>query len=169
LFIQWTTVVYHVIFVLVRDLDYRMVTCAISNFRIRLEYRSNSFKRTKRSIRYSISYFIIRTCPSTFRPHEIIVVVLNKHNRTISIVFWSHLLIDGSILKGNQALEIIAQFHDITMSPTTIKHIVLPIFIPKYKLIYGLCTMDNIIDQWFADQILVGTFGLVCYCHTDSA
>src|SRR5690606_42112203 len=92
-----------------------MVTSTVSNLRIWLQHRSNSFKRTKRSIRYSISYFIIRTSPSTFRPHEIIFVVLNKHKRTFSIVFWSHLLIDGSILKGNQALEIIAQFHDITM------------------------------------------------------
>ncbi|MNI89081.1 hypothetical protein D3C73_1464400 [compost metagenome] len=55
------------------------------------------------------------------------------------------------------------------MLPATIVHVECSILIFKYKLIYRLRTIDNVIDQRFAKQICIRSFRFVRYSHTNSA
>src|SRR5690606_19342433 len=55
------------------------------------------------------------------------------------------------------------------MFPSAVVHVILTIFIFKYKLINRLCAMDNVINQWLSQQIFVWTFWLVGNGYANSA
>ncbi len=58
------------------------------------------------------------------------------------------------------------QFTHVAMSPSSIIHIELPVIITKNKLVNGLRTVYNILNQWLSKCIYVGTFRLVRYSNT---
>ena len=54
------------------------------------------------------------------------------------------------------------------MSPATVIHIVLSIFFIDV-LVDGLCSVYDVVDERFAQQVLVGAFGTVCNGYADTA
>src|SRR6188474_2798663 len=116
------------------QLDHRMMAGARGNLWILLQYFTYSLKRSERRIRYRIGNTIIRSGPSAFRPHKIILPFADKHERTFNITLWRYFFKLGSIIKRNKPTKVSIEFGNIAMSPTAIYQIVLSIFVFKYKL-----------------------------------
>ena len=136
---------------------------------ILLQDCTDSFKRSERRIRNGISHTVVRTSPATFRPHKIIFSLALQHKRTFYVVFRSHFLIDGTILKRHDTQQIRSHLHHITMAPATIIHIILAIIILEHKLVDRLGTIHNFINQRFSQCILKRSCGIVGYSNTYSA
>src|SRR5690606_8905122 len=164
-----SSVINNIIFVFIWDLDHRMMPGTCRYLRILLQNDSFAFKGAEWSIRNSISHLIIRAAPASFRPHEIVLPVFDKHKWTLHIILWRYLFIQCAIIKWNQRSEVLIELYHVAMAPATIIHVVRSIFVFKYKLVYGLRPIYNLIDQWFPDNIFKRTFRFVCHSHTYSA
>src|SRR5690606_27738363 len=169
LFSQRSSMVYDVVYIFVGHLDNGVMPCTGSNFGILLQDGAYTFKRTERAVCNGIGHFIIGPAPTTFRPHEVIFVVADKHEWPFDIIFWRDLLIDVAILERDQAFEVVAKLYHITVTPPAVEHVVLPVLIFKHKLVDGLCPVYNLINKRLAKQILIGTFRFVGNRHTDAA
>src|SRR5690606_1635934 len=127
-----------------------MMTSTRGYVRILLQNGVDAFKWPQWIVSYSISNFIVRTRPASFRPHKIIFAIANKHSRSFYIIFRGNFLVVASIIKRKEFREIITQLDHITVFPTPVVHIESPIFIPEHILINWLCAVYIIIDERFA-------------------
>ena len=55
------------------------------------------------------------------------------------------------------------------MLPASVEHVILPVVIAEHELVNGLCAIDDVVNQWLAQGIHIGTLGLVGYGYADTA
>ena len=55
------------------------------------------------------------------------------------------------------------------MLPSSVIHVVLSVIVTEYKLVYRLGSIDDLVNQRFAECILEWTFRFVGNSHTDTA
>ena len=89
---------------------------------------------------------VVGAGPATFAPHEVILAVSFQHERTFDISLRSDLLEHGSILKRDQAREIIPELDHIAMTPASIIHVVGSVIIFEHELVDRLGTVDDLVD-----------------------
>ena len=165
---QRTTVIDDVIILRVRHMQDRMMTRTGSHRRVLLQDLVDALKGTERRIGNRIGHGVIRARPAPLAPHEIILAMLLEHKGPLHIAIRCHLLVDRSILKRYQPSEIGIQLHYVAMPPATVIHIIGAVVILEDKLVDGLRPIHNLVDQRFAQQILVGTLRTVAHRYTDA-
>ena len=78
--------------VVLRVVDYRMMTGTGSHCRILFQNGSDPLKGSQGRVGDGVGYPIIGIAPSSFRPHEIVFSVFPEHEGSLGIPFGSHLL-----------------------------------------------------------------------------
>src|SRR4029077_20805700 len=127
------------------------------NRRILLKNFSHTFEWTKRCITDGVRDTVVRTCPTSFRPHEIIFPVTIKHEWSLYITIRSYFLVNGAIIERNQTSEIFFQLGNGAMPPSTIDKIVCAVAVSKRELIDRLRTIMKSCNEWMTEMIMKGT------------
>ncbi|MPL85150.1 hypothetical protein SDC9_31118 [bioreactor metagenome] len=81
-----------------------------------------------------------------------------------------NLFVNLTIFEGYQTGEVVVQFYNVTVSPSSVIHIIGIIgIVVKHKLVDRLSPIHNLIDKRLTQQIAVRTFGTVGHRHSDTS
>jgi len=108
-FTEWTAVIDDVVEILAGDMDDGVVARAGGNFGILLQDFADPGEWPEWRIGDGIGDGIVRTCPTTLGPHEVVLAVALEHERSFDVALGSDFLENCSIEKGFEAAEIILE------------------------------------------------------------
>ena len=141
--------------------DDRMVPGPGSHFRVLLQDLADPLERSERIVGYRIGNAIVRSCPSSLGPHEIILSVLQEHERPLDIVLRSDLLEQCAVIERNESGKVVVQLADIAVPPAAVIHIPGTVLVLEHELVDRLCPVDDLVYERFAEQVLVGSLRTV--------
>ena len=116
-------------------------------------------ERPHHPIRHSVGYFVSAIGPTTFRPHEVIFSIADKHRRPFDIPLRGDLFDQIAIWEGCQSRKISIELTNVAMPPATVNDVVLLVFVLKNELVNGLRFIVKMIDQRFAQIVSIRAFG----------
>src|SRR6185312_14082407 len=129
------------------------MTGASSNRWILLQNFSNSVERSKRRGRHGVGDGIVGACPGAFRPHEVVLPVLQDHEGSLDVILGRNLLEDRPIGEGNEAREVVLQLGNVAVAPASINDVIRPVTVLEYERINRLRPVVKLVNEGLSQII----------------
>ena len=125
---------------------------------------------TKGTVADGIGHAIVWASPAALAPHEVVLAAALQHEGAFNVLLAGRYLVELlSVFPRDDGKEVGAQLADVAMAPAAIEHIVLSVVVAEDELVDGLCAVDYLVDERFAESIFVWAFGTVAYGHADAS
>src|SRR5687767_8770744 len=165
---QRTTVVDDVPFAGAWRLQHRVMTGASSDGRILLKDLADAREGTKGRRADRIRDGIVRSGPSSFRPHEVVLAVLQQHVRTLDVALGGDLFERSAVGERHEAAEVVLEAGDVAVPPAPVHDVPGAVAVLENELVDWLRTVVEAVDQRPLEEILEGSFRLARSGHADA-